>query len=200
AAWLHHQWFIVETERTGYTQGIIGGNSYFRTAALRAVGGWLNLPRHSAAEDVYIAMALQAAGHRIWFEEGAAVQHNYETRFGGLMRKAQMMGKDITVMMRACGYRGGMWWYTLAIPMLAGMVPVGILVALVNVAAGMVIAIFPLVITLMFLVVRFRSMSMALPRWVARWVVIWPYALGIVKGLFAAIPKTARRPLAGIGK
>lgn len=199
AAWLHHQWFIVETERTGYTQGIIGGNSYFRTAALRAVGGWLNLPRHSAAEDVYIAMALQAAGHRIWFEEGAAVQHNYETRFRGLMRKAQMMGKDITVMMRACGYRGGMWWYTLAIPVLAGMLPLGIVIALLNVGVGATIALFPLVVTLLFLLVRFRSIAIAIPRWIARWVVIWPYALGIVKGLVTKIPEGARRNLAGIG-
>ncbi|MCC6153290.1 MAG: hypothetical protein IT367_06000, partial [Candidatus Hydrogenedentes bacterium] len=153
---------------------------------------------HSAAEDVYIAMALQAAGHRIWFEEGAAVQHNYETRFGGLMRKAQMMGKDITVMMRACGFRGGMWWYTLAIPVLAGMLPLGLVVALVNVVVGATIALFPLVVTLLFLLVRFRSLSMALPRWVARWVVIWPYAAGIVKGLFAPIPEKARRNLAGI--
>ena len=49
ASWLHHMWYVVETEATGVTHGIIGGNSYFRTQALRDVGGWLNLPRHSAA-------------------------------------------------------------------------------------------------------------------------------------------------------
>ena len=195
AAWLHHMWFIVETERTGYTQGIIGGNSYFRTGALRAVDGWLNLPRHSAAEDVYIAMALQRAGYRIWFEEGAAVQHNYETRFRGLMRKAQMMGKDITVMMRACEFRGGLWYYTLAIPVLAAMLPVGILIMLVSMPAGAAAAAFPLVITLLFLIARFRAFSTAVPRWIARWIVIWPYAYGIVKGLIATIPPQAHRPL-----
>ncbi|MEK7863798.1 MAG: glycosyltransferase family 2 protein, partial [Chloroflexota bacterium] len=143
AAWLHHMWFIVETERTGYAHGIIGGNSYFRASALREVGGWLNLPRHSAAEDVYIAMALQHAGNRIWFEEGAAVQHNYETRFKGLMRKAQMMGKDIAVMMRACEFRGGMWYYTLAIPVLAAMLPLGLFLMFFNIAIGASIAAFP---------------------------------------------------------
>ncbi|MDZ4857813.1 MAG: glycosyltransferase [Candidatus Hydrogenedentes bacterium] len=200
AAWLHHMWFIVETERTGYTRGIIGGNSYFRMSALREVGGWLNLPRHSAAEDVYIAMALQQAGHRIWFEEGAAVEHHYETRFRGLMRKSQMMGKDITVMMRACGFRGGMWWYTLAIPLLAAMLPFGLLLAFFNGRIGAGTALFPLIVTLLFLINRFRSVWMAVPRWIARWIVIWPYAYGILKGLFAPIPDTARRPLRDIGR
>jgi hypothetical protein len=191
-------WFIVETERTGYTQGIIGGNSYFRTGALRETGGWLNLPRHSAAEDVYIALALQRAGHRIWFEEGAAVQHNYETRFRGLMRKAQMMGKDIAVMMRACGFRGGLWYYTLAIPLLAAMLPVGLLLAIFNSTIGATMAAFPLVLTLLFLTMRFRSITAAFPRWLARWIVIWPYAYGILKGLVVPIPPHARRPLPSI--
>lgn len=198
AAWLHHKWFIVETERTGYTQGIIGGNSYFRTSTLRDVGGWLNLPRHSAAEDVYIALALQRAGHRIWFEESAAVQHRYETRFRGLLRKAQMMGKDITVMMRASAFRGGLWWYTLAIPVLAAMLPLGLLVCPIHPFAGMAIALFPLAVTLLFLVARFRDVSASIPRWIARWIVIWPYAYGIVKGLLTEVPASARRPLASI--
>ena len=194
-AWLHHMWFIVETERTGYTEGIIGGNSYFRMSALREVGGWLNLPRHSAAEDVYIAMALQRAGHRIWFEEGAAVQHNYETRFKGLMRKSQMMGKDIVVMMRACGFRGGMWYYTLAIPVLAAMLPLGLLAVPINATLGAIIAVFPLLVTFLYLLNRFRSVPTAFTRWIARWIVIWPYAWGIVKGLFTRIPAAAYRPL-----
>ncbi|NUM53550.1 MAG: glycosyltransferase [Candidatus Hydrogenedentes bacterium] len=195
AAWLHHMWFIVETERTGYTQGIIGGNSYFRTEALRAAGGWLNLPRHSAAEDVYIALALQRAGQRIWFEEGAAVQHNYETRFYGLMRKARMMGKDITVMMRACDFRGGLWRYTLAIPAIAAMFLLGILLCLVNARLGIAVAALPLAITLCFLAARFRSLTVALPRWLARWILIWPYAYGILEGLLSTVPAGAHRPL-----
>lgn len=193
AAWLHHMWFIVETEKTGETGGIIGGNSYFRVSALREVGGWLKLPRHSAAEDVYIARALREAGYRIWFEEGAAVQHRYETRFVGLMRKAVMMGKDIVVMMRAAGWRDRLWYYTLAIPLLAGMLPIGLAMMWVNVPLGVALAIAPLFLTLLFLLVRFRSMSMAAPRWFARWIVIWPYSYGIVKGLFARIPRQAYR-------
>lgn len=195
AAWLHHMWFIVETERTGYTQGIIGGNSYFRTSALRGVGGWLNLPRHSAAEDVYIALALQRAGHRIWFEEGAAARHNYEPRFRGLLRKARMMGRDIVVMMRACGFRGGLWYYTLAIPLLAAMLPLGLALMMLNAALGAAIMAAPLVLTLLYLVVRFQSIATAVPRWIARWAVIWPYAYGILEGVLTPIPPKARRRL-----
>lgn len=193
AAWLHHMWFIVETENTGETGGIIGGNSYFRVSALRAVGGWLKLPGHSAAEDVYIAKALREAGYRMWFEESAAVRHSYETRFVGLMRKAVMMGKDIVVMMRAAGWRDRLWYYTLAIPVLAGMLPMGLVVTWVNGPLGAALAIAPLALTLLFLLVRFRSISVAAPRWFARWIVIWPYSYGIVKGVFARIPREAYR-------
>lgn len=191
-AWLHHMWFIVETESTGECEGIIGGNSYFRTQALRDVGGWLKLPRHSAAEDVYIATALRKVGHRIWFDERAAVRHRYETRFRGLMRKAIMMGKDIVVMMRAAGWRDSLWYYTLTIPVLAGLVPVGFLLAIVAPVPGVCVALTPLLLTFGFLAVRFRSLSMALPRWIARWVVIWPYSWGIVQGLVTPIPPAAR--------
>lgn len=197
-AWLHHMWFIVETESTGESNGIIGGNSYFRTQHLRDIGGWLRLPRHSAAEDVYIATALRKAGYRIWFEERAAVRHRYETRFRGLMRKAVMMGKDIVVMMRAAGWRDGLWYYTLAIPVLAAMVPSGFLIAFAAPVPGVCIAVLPLLATLVFLVFRFRSLTTALPRWIARWVVIWPYAWGIVQGLLTSIPPEAR--LRGNGK
>ncbi|MCC6699575.1 MAG: glycosyltransferase family 2 protein [Candidatus Hydrogenedentes bacterium] len=193
AAWLHHMWFVVETESTGETQGIIGGNSYFRTQALREVGGWLRLPRHSAAEDVYIATALRKAGHRIWFEAGAAVRHRYETRFSGLMRKAVMMGRDIVVMMRAAGWRDGLWYYTLAIPVLAAMLPVGLLIALMEPRLGLPVAALPLVLTFMFLWARFRSLSTALSRWAARWIVIWPYSWGILKGLTTPIPDNVMR-------
>ncbi len=189
ASWLHHMWFVVETERTGETQGIIGGNSYFRTSALRLVGGWLQLKGHSAAEDMYIAHALREAGHSLWFEERIAAQHHYETRMKGLWRKSVMMGKDIVVMMRAAGIRDGLWWYTLAIPCLAGMAIVGLMLALTwNGAIGGVIAATPFILTFVFLAVRFRSLRTAGPRWAARWFLIWPYSLGIVKGLLSPIP------------
>lgn len=192
ASWLHHMWFVVETQHTGETDGVIGGNSYFRTSALREVGGWLKLPRHSAAEDLYISIALRKAGHRIWFEEEAAAQHNYETRLGGLIRKSVMMGKDIMVMLRAAGWREGLWWYSLAIPVLAAMLPAGLLLALLAPLAGLAVAATPLLLTFGFLMWRFKGPAKAFPRWIARWVVIWPYAWGIVRGLLTPIPPAAR--------
>ncbi len=109
ASWLHHMWYVVEATNTGETKHVIGGNSFFRTDALRDVGGWLNLPKHSAAEDIYVSEALRSAGHRIWFEEGVAAVHDYERDLGALWRKSVMMGKDIVVMMRASDRRGPLW-------------------------------------------------------------------------------------------
>jgi len=192
AAWLHHMWFLVETRDTGETDGVIGGNSYFRVDALRRVGGWLKLPRHSAAEDVYISMALRKAGWRIWFDERAVARHHYETRLTGLWRKAVMMGKDIIIMLRAAGWRGPLWWYTLAIPCLAACLPLGLALALASPLLGLTLAAAPLVVTLAFLTLRFKSLCKAVPRWAARWILIWPYSWGILKGLAAPVPKDAR--------
>jgi len=193
AGWLHHMWFLVETRETGETDGVIGGNSYFRTSALRDVGGWLNLPGHSAAEDVYVSMALRNAGWRIWFDEGVAAHHHYETRLKGLWKKAVMMGKDIVVMHRAAGWRGGLWWYTLAIPVLAGAVLAGLIMSPLSPILGAVLVAGPLIATLLYLTVSFGSVTKAVPRWVARWFLIWPYAWGIVQGLIAPVPAEARR-------
>ena len=183
ASWLHHMWFIVETRDTGETDGVIGGNSYFRTKALREVGGWLKLPRHSAAEDVYISTALRKAGYGIWFEEGCAAQHNYESSLKSLWRKSQMMGKDIVVMLRAAGWYEGMWWYTLTIPILCFVLLAGLALVPFNPPLGLAAAAAPLAATLLFLICKFRSVTKAVPRWAARWVVIWPYSWGILKGL-----------------
>ena len=193
AGWLHHMWFLVETRSTGETDGVIGGNSYFRTEALRRVGGWLKLPRHSAAEDVYISKALRHAGYRIWFEEGAAAQHQYETRLKGLWRKGVMKGKDIVVMHRAAGWRDGLWWYTLAIPAAAALFLLGLALLAANVWLGLAVAATPLVTTFLYLVWTFGGVGPAFPRWVARWILIWPYSWGIVKGLVAPVPEEARR-------
>jgi len=187
ASWLHHMWFIVETRDTGETDGVIGGNSYFRTAALREVGGWLKLPRHSAAEDVYISKALRHAGYKIWFESGAAVQHNYETGLKSLWRKSVMMGKDIVVMMRAAGWRDGLWWYTMLIPVLAIMLLAGLIMVPFSPALGALIVAAPLATTLLYLTYTFGGLGKALPRWAARWILIWPYSWGIVKGLLQRI-------------
>lgn len=191
ASWLHYMWFLVETRETGETDGVIGGNSYFRTSALRQVGGWLKLPRHSAAEDVYISKALRGAGFKIWFEEGCAAQHHYETGFRSLCRKSVMMGKDIVVMMRAAGWTNDeLYLYTLAIPVLAAVFVAGLLAMILLPYVGLALAAAPLLATFIFLLRKFRSLRMTIPRWFARWIVIWPYSWGIVKGLFAPVPKT----------
>ena len=194
ASWLHHMWFLVETRGTGETDGVVGGNSYFRTDALRQAGGWLDLPGHSNAEDVYISIVLRNAGHRIWFEEGVAAQHTYETRFGALMGKSVRMGKGIVVMMRAAGLRGGLWWYTLAIPIIALTFLLGLILCCVNPWLGLAVAVAPLALTFLYLAHSFHSVRKALPRWAARWILIWPYSLGIIEGLLAPIPNSKGAP------
>ena len=192
ASWLHHMWFLVETRTTGETDGVVGGNSYFRAEALRKVGGWLDLPGHSNAEDVYISMALSKAGYKIWFEERVAAQHHYETSFPNLMRKSVRMGKGIVIMMRAAGLRGGLWWYTLAIPVLALIFLSGLALMLFRPLAGLAVCCMPLILTLAYLTASFRSFARAFPRWLARWIVIWPYSIGILQGLIEPIPESRR--------
>lgn len=193
ASWLHHMWYVVETRSTGETDGVIGGNSYFRTAALREVGGWLNLPRHSAAEDMYIAGALLEAGYGIWFQEECAAQHHYETSLKGLWKKSVMMGKDIVVMMRCAGWRGGLWWYTLAIPLVLLGLLLGIVLLGVRAPIGAGLIGFVLVGSYIHFSVKFGGPVTAFPRWVARWVLIWPYSWGILKGIVAPLPESAVR-------
>ncbi|MFA6243276.1 MAG: hypothetical protein WC655_20225, partial [Candidatus Hydrogenedentales bacterium] len=91
------------------------------------------------------------------------------------------------------GWRGSLWWYTLAIPVLALGVPLGLVLLVLDWRLGAAVASAPLLLIFLFLFMRFRSVTMAFPRWVARWIVIWPYAWGIVKGLFTLIPPEARR-------
>lgn len=193
ASWLHHMWYIVETEQTGETGHVIGGNSYFRTDALRSVDGWLRLPGHSAAEDLYISEALRRKGHCIWFDEAIAAHHAYETRVDGLWRKAVMMGRDIVVMLRAAGWYESLWWYTLAIPMMAILLVLGIALTFFVPLVGITIAAAPLLASYLFLALRFRDPVAAFPRWLARWLLIWPYSWGILRGLFTRIPPEARK-------
>ena len=192
AAWLHHMWYVVETLRTGETDGVIGGNSYFRTQALREVGGWLNLPRHSAAEDLYISGALRRAGYRIWFDENAAARHNYETSLLGLWRKSVIMGKDIVVMMRVAGWYGRLYWFTMAITLVAVTMLLAILLFPVGPGRSLGLIAALLIASLAFFSVRFRSLRVAFPRWAARWVLIWPYSWGIVEGLRTPLPSSAK--------
>ena len=190
AAWLHHMWYVVETTRTGFCDHVIGGNSYFRTDAVRAVGGWLPLSRHSAAEDLYISEALRRAGYAVWFEEGIAARHDYERSLRGLWRKSVMMGRDIVVMLRAAGWKDSpLWPYTLLIPMLPLLLVIGVVMMVVDFGIGAAIAAMPLFGSFGYLFGRFKSVHSTLPRWVARWVLIWPYSWGILQGLLIPVPK-----------
>lgn len=182
-SWLHHMWFVVETKTTGYTNGVIGGNSYFRTEALRSVGGWLPA-RLLAAEDVYISRKILEAGKRIWFDSRSIASHKYKSNLRSFCRSAVMMGRDITVMMRLAGVRDFLWWYTLSIPA-AGILFAAGLVAGLFAPAGWVLSGTVLLGSLGFLAWSFRSFRKALPRWAARWFFLWPYSYGILKGLTA---------------
>ncbi len=192
AAWLHHMWYVVETTGTGETDAVIGGNSYFRTEALREVDGWLDLPRHSAAEDLYISEALRRAGYRVWFDENAAARHNYETSLRGLWRKSVTMGKDIVVMMRVAGWYGRLFWFTVAIPFVAMAMFLAIVLFPISPRESLGIIATLLIASLAFFSVKFRSLRVALPRWAARWILIWPYSWGIVEGLRTPLPSSAR--------
>lgn len=191
AAWLHHMWYVVETQETGECDGIIGGNSYFRTSALREVGGWLNLPRHSAAEDMYISGVLKEAGYGIWFQKECAAQHNYETHLKGLWKKSVMMGKDIVVMMRCAHWRGELWWFTMMIPLVLALFVAGLVMLPCCPSVGAGLSGSMLLGSYLYFTVKFRNPFTAFPRWIARWVLIWPYTWGIFKGLLSPLPESA---------
>jgi len=52
--------------------------------------------------------------------------------------------------------------------------------------------VLPLAATLGYLWYSFGSLRAALPRWAARWIIIWPYSWGILKGLCAEVPPRRR--------
>jgi hypothetical protein len=110
-----------------------------------------------------------------------------------LWRKSIMMGEDIVVMLRAAGWRGRLWWYTLAIPCVAFCTIVGLAILLISPRLGLAVTFSLLAASFVYLSVRFASPVTAFPRWVARWIVVWPYAWGILKGLVTPIPNEARR-------
>lgn len=182
AGWLHHMWFIVEIESTGYTGGIIGGNSYFKTDALRKVGGWISLP-YSAAEDVYIAIKLLDSGYKLWFDENIVAHHKYTNNFINLMKKTVISGEAITFMMKVAGIRNYVWNFTLKIPIVAIMGIVSIFSIFFSPAYGFILIGFVFGGTLFFFWYRFKSLSATIPRFIARWILIWPYAWGVLKGL-----------------
>ena len=177
AGWLHHMWYVVEAEKTGYTKGAVGGNSYFTTRVLREVGGWLKI-RGGAAEDVYISKQILKAGYRLWFDENVKAYHKYRIGLIDLLRQTVMMGKDIVVMMKRAGLRDSLWWYTVSIPLVAF-----IFIIFIPIYWPLSLAIF--ISTFFFFSYKFRSLKKALPRWIARWILIWPYSYGILKGLIS---------------
>lgn len=183
SSWLHHMWFVVEAKETGYTTGVIGGNSYFRTQVLKDIGGWLNVEL-MAAEDVYISNKIQEAGYKIWLDKEIIANHHYKSEFGGFMRQTVMMGRDIVSMMKISGIKGWLWWYTMAIPMLAIIMGLSLLNASNDSLLGKLSVIIILVSTFFYWFKSFGSLEKALPRWIARWIIIWPYSWGVIKGVF----------------
>lgn len=192
AGWLHRMWFLVETDNTGYTGGVIGGNCYFRTEALRKVSGWVSLS-YACAEDVYISIKLLEAGYKLWFEEGVIANHHYTNSFTGLMRKTVTSGEGIVYMMKVTGIRNYVWWYSLVIPVTAVIGLLSIVLLFKFLLLGLLGVSVVFGGTFAFLFYRFRSIRLTIPRFIARWILIWPYSLGIVKGFFkkGIEPKTS---------
>jgi len=73
------------------------------------------------------------------------------------------------------------------IPVLALMLLVGLIAIPFAPTLGAVVAAAPLAATLLYLTHTFGGIGKALPRWAARWILIWPYSVGIVKGLLQRI-------------
>ena len=191
AGWLHHMWFIAELANTGYAGGVIGGNCYFRTDTLRKLGGWISLP-YSNAEDVYISRKLKDAGYKLWIDEKIIAWHKYTDSFNSLMKKAVKSGEAITVMMRVAGIRDLLWWYTMLIPIVAIMGIISLVSLFFSPTLGIIIMgiIFASTIFAWFVFKYLSPTNSFLPkekvilRLLARGVLIWPYALGILRGLF----------------
>lgn len=182
SSWLHHMWFVVETLQPGYVNGVIGGNSFFRREALEAVGGWADL-QLLAAEDVLISRRLLAAGYRLWFTSGCVASHHYKAELWGFFRQAVVMGHDIVLMMRRTGEQDWLWYYTLSIPVGGALFLAGLASLYWFPIVGGALSVSVLVGSFLALSWSFRSIRKALPRWLARWVIIWPYSYGILKGL-----------------
>jgi cellulose synthase/poly-beta-1,6-N-acetylglucosamine synthase-like glycosyltransferase len=176
-SWLHYMWYLAEAEDQGYTQGVIGGNSYFRVSALKKVGGWAEL-NLMASEDVNIASKLTSAGYKLWLDNKIIAYHKgYRKEFGKLWNQAIKMGKDIVMMMDAEKRRDFLYYYTISIPFIALLGVASII--LMNTPLFLVI----FGGTFLYWVWRLKSVRKAFPRYIARWVLIFPYSVGIIKGI-----------------
>jgi len=184
--WIYKNWLIMETESTGYTGGVAGGNCYFKTELLKEIGGWPSLP-YANAEDVYIAIMLKKAGYKLWFDDNIIAYHYFNTDLRGFFRKICKAGEAITVMMKKTKMRNSLWWFTLLIPLVALATILAVVTILMHKVYGLILLSLILLGSFVFTYCVFGSFRLAIPRLLARWIIIWPYGLGIVKGLFRNI-------------
>lgn len=182
-AHLHHLWYIVETLETGYTNGVIGGNSYFRTDALRKIGGWPSLELVNA-EDVIISKKIEDRGYKIWFDEEIKAYHQYKTSFRGLWKTAINMGYGITVMMDKEKVKDQLYYYTMLLPLIAFLGLITPFTYFINLYLCFSLAFLIYIGTLFYWIIFFKSIRKAFPRWIARWILIFPYSIGILNGKF----------------
>lgn len=178
ASWLHNRLYIVESLKTGYTDGVIGGNCFFRVKSLNGVEGWDSLSL-MGAEDFHIAKKLLSKGRKLWFDESIKAYHKgYRRSFWKLFKQVEMMGHDIMVMMRKTDCRTIDYYYTLAIPFVLFL---GIF-SIVFLSYGLVFIVFGG--SFLFLWHRLRSsFKKVFTAWLARWILIFPYSFGVLRGL-----------------
>lgn len=182
--WIYKNWLIVDTEKTGYYGGVAGGNCYFKTEALRKVGGWPSLP-YSNAEDIYIGEMLKKTGHKLWFDESIIAYHRFNSDLKGFLKKVVKAGEAITVMFKNAdkSIKKSLWWFTLAIPVVATITIISLLLLFIWPKPALVILTPIFIGSFIFTWRKFGSIREALPRFLARWIIIWPYSFGIFKGL-----------------
>lgn len=183
--WIYKNWLIVGSSKTGYYGGVAGGNCYFKTDALRKVGGWLSLP-YSNAEDVYIGEALIRNGYKLWYDENIIAYHNFNCDLLGFFKKIIKAGEAITVTIKVADkiINPGLQLFTFSIPVVA--ISTLITIGLIFVMPKIALLILTVIFTGSFIFVwrKFGSFRSALPRFLSRWIIIWPYSFGIIKGLF----------------
>lgn len=184
SSWLHHMWFVVETNVTGYTSGVIGGNSYFKVDVLNEIGGWLKL-NLMAAEDVYISEKIKQKGYKIWFDDKIIARHHYKKEFCGFVRQTVMMGHDIFVMLKKAQMYNYLFYYTLCIPLVASLALLCGVLILVKSIVGLILLMGLLMGSYFYLLVLFKNIGISFTRWIARWIIIWPYSFGIIKGMIS---------------
>lgn len=180
---MHRLWFVVDSRAgSGYTDGVVGANSYFRTSVLREVGGWISIELGNA-EDMYISEKILSADHKLWHDERLKVYHHYTRDFGDFLKKSFRSGYAITVMMQKAGWRNYWYYYTLGIPLVAAFALAGLVAGVSGLNAGWYLLASVLLGTFAFNLRMFKSIGKTFPRWAVRWIIIWGYSLGVLKAL-----------------